>query len=277
MAFGLACLKSQKFTVNIGSTVYSYSLQPTLQWLRRNIQRARKGLRISSTLDLGILYSRPDLLILFLRDLNLQRANIVVKVLGPCGARNRDDIVSLSHQPSQDELRRCAPLAVSHVLDAVHKLEVLVEILLGEPRGHRAEITLLKVIRRPDTTREETPAKRRVCDGGDTQLAARAEQVDIRRLDLEREGRVLDLHGVDVRDFAGAAEALGAALAQAEVAHLAGVLQLLHLGDGRLDGLVHVQAVAIIQVHIRQAQALKGFVNGLVDVLRLVAQSSFRR
>lgn len=143
------------------------------------------------------------------------------------------------------------------------------EVVGREARRVAPVVVLGKVVGRAQTAGEEAAAERGVGDDGDAELAAGAQQVVV--LNVEREGRVLDLDGVNVGDLAGAAQGGGAALAQAEVLDLAGVLELLHGADGDLDGLVLVEAVAVVQVDVGQAQAGEGLVDGAVDVGWVVA------
>ena len=72
-------------------------------------------------------------------------------------------------------------------------------------------------------------------------------------------------------DLAGAAERVGAALAEAEVFDLASLLKLGHHADSLLDGDVGVDAVAVVEVDVVDAEALEGFVAGFADVVGVVA------
>jgi hypothetical protein len=67
----------------------------------------------------------------------------------------------------------------------------------------------------------------------------------------------LDLNGVDVDDFAGSPEGLGADLGQAKVLDLAFVLEFLHLADGLLDRRLLVHTVAVVEVDVLYAEALQ--------------------
>lgn len=67
----------------------------------------------------------------------------------------------------------------------------------------------------------------------------------------------LDLNGVDVDDFAGSPEGLGADLGQAKVLDLAFVLEFLHLADGLLNRSLLVHTVAVVEVDVLYAEALQ--------------------
>ena len=83
------------------------------------------------------------------------------------------------------------------------------------------EIILFEIIPRPDLGRQHTTADGRVRDDRDAELAARVEEVDGRALDVEGQGKVVDLRGCDGGDGASAAEGGGGALGEAGVADLA--------------------------------------------------------
>ena len=90
--------------------------------------------------------------------------------------------------------------------------------------------------------RQHPPAERAVGDGRDAQLAAVGEQVRPRGVfDVEREGGVFDLDGVDGR---GAVEGSGGAFGEAEVAFLARGDGGGRGGDDGFDGDFAVGAVA---------------------------------
>jgi hypothetical protein len=67
----------------------------------------------------------------------------------------------------------------------------------------------------------------------------------------------LDLDGIDVDDFAGSSESLGADFGEAKVLDLALVLEFLHLADGLLDRSLLVHTVAVVEVDVLYAEALQ--------------------
>jgi hypothetical protein len=78
---------------------------------------------------------------------------------------------------------------------------------------------------------------------------------------------VLDLDGVDVLDLASTSQRLGAALGQTDVLDLTLVLELLHLLDGLLDRGHLVQAVAVVEIDVRETETSQRFLTGLAGVL----------
>ncbi len=75
-------------------------------------------------------------------------------------------------------------------------------------------------------------------------------------------------------DFACAADGLGRDLTQTEVLDLPGLFQLDHRLDGGLDGLFRLNAVAVVEVDLVDAEAGEGFVACFADVGGLVADGS---
>lgn len=69
-------------------------------------------------------------------------------------------------------------------------------------------------------------------------------------------------------DLASTPKRVGAALRQAEVLDLALLLQLLHLLDRLLNGRHLVQAVAVVEVDVGDAEALQRTLARLASVLR---------
>src|SRR5439155_97256 len=81
-------------------------------------------------------------------------------------------------------------------LDPLHQLEILLEVLLLEPRIVAPPIVRGEVIGSPEATREEPPSERAVCHEPDAQLPARGQDIGLwvatpqRVLGLERADRV---------------------------------------------------------------------------------------
>jgi hypothetical protein len=66
-------------------------------------------------------------------------------------------------------------------------------------------------------------------------------------------------------------QSLRRALAEANVAHLAGVDELLHGADHGLNGHFAADSVAVVQVNVVGSKTLEGFLNRFLDVFGLVA------
>ena len=75
-------------------------------------------------------------------------------------------------------------------------------------------------------------------------------------------------------DFAGAAEGFGGAFAETEVFDLACFFEFDHGLDGGFDGLLRIDAVAVVEVDTVDVQALEGLVACLADVGGFVADGA---
>ena len=84
----------------------------------------------------------------FVGQLHLQGADVLVEVADVLGAGDRDDVLALRQDPGQCELRGVAPLLLRQSFDLFDELQVLLEILALEPRMVLAEITFREVRRR---------------------------------------------------------------------------------------------------------------------------------
>lgn len=157
-------------------------------------------------MHLGAIHQLSNLLYLSRRQLNIQRAQVLLQILNLLRSWNREDVISLRHQPRQRQLTSRAPLLPRQLLDAVHQPQVLREVLLAETRGELAEVALLKVGGGFVLAGEDAAAERRIGDGGDAELATGGKERDLGLLDVGGERRVLDLHGVDVVDLFCAAQ-----------------------------------------------------------------------
>lgn len=103
------------------------------------------GIRVPTPVHLRRLHQLPDLLLLLARQLHVQRPQVLLQVLDLLGAGDRDDVVALRQQPRQRQLARRDLLLLRQRRDAVHQLQVLGEVLLGEARRDEAEVALLEV------------------------------------------------------------------------------------------------------------------------------------
>lgn len=100
-----------------------------LKWWCIRKECLRKGFWVSGTSDLSSLARFANLMLLFLGQLDLERIDILLEPCEVGGAWDRDDVVSLRHQPSESELRRCCILLLGNRGDLVHELEILGEVL----------------------------------------------------------------------------------------------------------------------------------------------------
>lgn len=123
-----------------------------------------------------------------------------------------------------------------------------------------SEIRLFEIIHTANRTAQHSAPNRRVRHDRHAQFATRLEQFELRTLNVEGKGRVLHLHGIDVRDFTRAAEGSGRDFREADVLDFAFGLQLGHGFDGFFYGRLAVEPVAVVEVDVRDAEtAERGF------------------
>jgi hypothetical protein len=198
------------------------------------------------TRRLCLLTRLADLRLLLLAQLDLQRSNILLDPRNRSRARDGEEVVSLSQNPRQSQLTGGAVLLLRNLGEAVHKLEVLGEVLGREARCECAEVALFEVVGAADLAAEHAAADGGVGDDGYAQLAGGLEEADLVGFNVETEGRVpvfgrsigvavvcvgsrghsLDLDGVDVNNLAGPPESLGADLRETKVLDFSFVLEL---------------------------------------------------
>lgn len=65
---------------------------------------------------------------------------------------------------------------------------------------------------------------------------------------------ILNLNGINVLDFAGTPQGLGAALRETKILDLTLMLELLHLLDSLLDRSDLVQTVAVVEINVRHTK-----------------------
>ena len=118
--------------------------------------------------------------------------------------------------------------------------------LFAEPRCSLSEVAVFKVIGTLVLAAQHASANWTVRNHSNSQFAARLEQFDLVRFDVESKGTVFYLDGVDVLDFARAAQGLAAAFRETDVLDEPFVLELLELLDGLFDGSLAVEAVGVV-------------------------------
>lgn len=213
-----------------------------------------------------ILTSMSDLLLLLTRDMNLQRSQVLLQPVNPRCARNRDKLRSLRQDPRKRKLASSDALLLRERADFVHQLQVLGEVLLAESGRKLAKVALLKVAGAANLAADHAAADGRVAHNRHSKLATSVQQVDFRRLNVQREWRVLNLHAADRMNLVRAAQAVCAAFGETEVFDFAFLLELGHGFDGELDGGFAVEAVAVVEVDAVNAEAAEGFGAGFFAV-----------
>merc|ERR1711939_548697 len=98
-----------------------------------------EGFRVSATVNLGGL-GLANLLFLVLAQLEVESAQVLFKSLQVGCAWDREEVFALSKNPGKRELAGRAAFALGNLADAVDKLQVLGEVLLGEARCEFAEV-----------------------------------------------------------------------------------------------------------------------------------------
>jgi hypothetical protein len=154
------------------------------------VQAGRKCFGVSAASRLRLLTRLPDLRLVFLAQLDLQGANILLNPGKRSGTRDGEEVVTLGQDPGQGQLTSSGVLLLRELSDAVDELEVLGEVLGGEAWCELAEVTLLEVVGAADLTTEHASSNGRVGYDGDAELACGLEEADLLRLDVETERRV---------------------------------------------------------------------------------------
>jgi len=80
-------------------------------------------------MNFGILNQLSDLFLLLARQFNIQSTQILLKILDLLCSRDGDDIITLSKQPSEGKLPRCASLLLGEVDKTISQLEILGKVL----------------------------------------------------------------------------------------------------------------------------------------------------
>src|SRR5215470_15954968 len=101
---------------------------------------------------------------------NFQRGHVLVHPALALGAGDGNDVRSLSEEPGEHELGRRAALLGREFLDAVHELDVVLEVLLLEARVVAASIALGDVLELLELSGEQAAPDGRVGDEGDAEL-----------------------------------------------------------------------------------------------------------
>jgi len=90
--------------------------------------------------NLGGLAGLANLLFLVLAQLEVESAQVLIESLQIGRTWDREEVFALSKNPGKRKLTRCAAFALGNLTDAVDKLQVLGEVLLGKARCEFAEV-----------------------------------------------------------------------------------------------------------------------------------------
>jgi hypothetical protein len=90
--------------------------------------------------------SLSDLRLIFLVQLDLQGADILLNTSEGSRARDGEEVISLRQNPGQSQLTGGAVLRLRNFGDAVNELEILGEVLRREAWCELAEVALFEVV-----------------------------------------------------------------------------------------------------------------------------------
>src|SRR5207245_10111198 len=131
----------------------------------------------------------------------IDRRDVLLEQLLLLRARDREDVLAAREQPRERDLRRPHAALRRDRFERLHELQVLLEIARTEARLLAPDIVRRDVVDLPDVSGEEPPAKRRIGDKADAELAARGQD---RVLDVARPQRIFRLQRRDRMDLRGA-------------------------------------------------------------------------
>src|SRR3954453_6503132 len=177
----------------------------------------------------------------------VHRRRVLLEVAHSFRSWDRDDVVATVEYPRERELPGRDALLGRHLLGPFDALDVAVEVLALEARVVAAEVVVGEVGRRAEAAREEAAAERGVRDEADPELAHGRQDLG---LGIARPQRVLGLQRGDRVNGVGATDRLGRGLRQPEVAHLAGLAELLHRPDRFPNRHRLVDPVLVVEVDV---------------------------
>ena len=85
----------------------------------------------------------------------LGRADVLLQIAAPLGARDRHDVLALRQHPGERQLPGVQPLRRRDRLDPRHEVEVLLEVLALEARRLPAPVVGLEIVGRADLAGQE--------------------------------------------------------------------------------------------------------------------------
>ena len=200
------------------------------------------------------------------RQRHVKSSNIIFEVTEAFGARNGDDILTLSKHPSKRELGRRAALSLCEVLHMGCKLKIALEGLSLEARIRVPPVIIGKIGWLLYRAREETAPKRTVRHEADAQLTTRRKRSVA--LDITRPKRVLALQRGNRMHRVRFSQSADARFRKAESTHFARANQLRHRTDSFLNGNSRINPVLIIEIDRIDPQAAKTSVARLSHVGR---------
>src|SRR5580658_2922704 len=104
--------------------------------------------------------------------MHIQSANILLEIGSPFRTGDRHDVLTLRENPGQSQLRSLAALLPGKLFDPLHQMEIALEILALEARGHAAKVVRSQVVELLDLPGEKATPERAVRYEADSQRAA---------------------------------------------------------------------------------------------------------
>ena len=176
-----------------------------------------------------------------------------------------------TYHPSQHKLSRSNTLLLGQMIDRVHQLKILPEVLFAVLWRNFPEVSFLEIIWTFVPPTQKPSSKRRVRNDSDPQLPCGFQYTHF--LDLQRKRTVFRLNHIDMVDFTSSSQRLCGHLTETEVLALA----LIHLFDHHLDHLLDrnfaVETVAVPEIDIVGPQPFQTFVDGCPDVFGTVTDN----
>jgi len=116
---------------------------------------------------------------IFRSQLHIQSAGVFFQILATLRARNRNDVLALSQQPSERQLPRSAFLFVGDDFHARNQVQILLKILALKTRRETAVVIRSKIFKVLDLAGKETTAERAVGNECDAEFAGRRQEYSV--------------------------------------------------------------------------------------------------
>jgi len=195
---------------------------------------------------------------------DVESTDIFFEIFAALGAGDGDDGVSLSEDPGEGELGGGAVFFFGDLFDAMHEVEILLEIFSLKTRSVAAVVVSGEIVEAAELAGEESAAERAVGDEADAEIAAGGEDFV---LGIARPEGVFGLQRGDGMNLCGAAKSFGAGLGESDMTDLAFLDELRHGVDGFFDGRVGVDAVLVVEVDVIDAETAQAALAGFADIV----------
>src|SRR5688572_22414908 len=204
---------------------YPFAFSLSLNIDPMHISAARPGNRIRAK---NLIQPREILLVQF----DFGGLDVLFQVIACLVAWDRDDVVSLRHQPRQSQLRRGNAFLLRDPFKLRQQLEIAFEIAGLKARMIVSAIAVAHVALPVHDTGKKSAPQRRVRHETHVEFAA---GLNVAAFRIARPGRIFHLQGGDWMNLARAPDRVRARLRQADVASQASFHQSRHRADGLFD------------------------------------------